>query len=147
MSQTYILDTNIVNSLYFNDKNAAAIRARIAAEPDANIYLCTVTIDELFRGALGEIRADEKRNVAGSGHTFLTRLIPFLAPYRFLPYDDAANAVFLAFPAAVRRAGAADCRIAAVAQVTGAVVVTRNTKHFSSITGTRHEDWTQAVTP
>ena len=147
MHQKYILDTNIINSLLFDDRNAAAIRARIAAVDSADVYLCTVTIEELFRGALGEIRADEKRNVAGEGHALLARLVAFLAPYPFLPFDDAANAIFVAFPATVRRNGAADCKIAAVAQVSDAVVVTRNTVHFASIPTTRHDDWAQTPTP
>jgi len=146
MIQKFILDTNIVNSLVDNDKYAVAIRSRIAAEPVGSIFLCTVTAVELIRGVLGQMQADESRKIAGQQHLYLAELIKTPAVYEYLPFDDAANAVFLAFSAAVRRAGAADCKIVAVAQVNSAVVVTRNAKHFASIIGTRHEDWTRAVT-
>jgi tRNA(fMet)-specific endonuclease VapC len=145
--QRSILDTNIFNSLFFDDANSALIRQRIAAEPEGTIFLCTVSADELLRGALARIRADETRHRAGDGHSFLADLVKQIATFDMLPFDDAANAVYLAYPAAVRRNGAADCKIAAVAQVNNAVVVTRNTRHFDSIPGIRYEDWTVPVAP
>ncbi|MBC8143549.1 MAG: type II toxin-antitoxin system VapC family toxin [Armatimonadetes bacterium] len=145
--QKYILDTNIFNALFHNDTNAAAIRTHIAAQPTGSIFLCTVTIEEALRGVYAQIHDDETRKRAGDGHALLPIIVKELAKYSFLPYDDAGNALFLAFPAAVRCVGAADCKIAAVVQVNSAVVVTRNTKHFASIPATRHEDWTQAVSP
>ena len=57
-----------------------------------------------------------------------------------LRYDDAAVQIFRDYPASIKRAGSQDCRIAAVAQANGFIVVTMNTAHFAKI-GVPNEDW------
>lgn len=50
-----------------------------------------------------------------------------------LRYDDDAAQIFHDFPAALKRAGSQDCRIAAVALANGFTVVNSNTTHFAKI--------------
>ena len=55
---------------------------------------------------------------------------------------DEAERLFRSWPAAVKRVGANDCRIAASAVVRGYTVVTCNGKDFGRIPGVAFEDWT-----
>lgn len=143
-TQRFVLDTDIYSLLALSrtaGEQYPHLIERIKAAGNQNIFLRAVTLEESVRGALAEIRREETRGKGTSGYALLSRIITALAQYPVLPFDDAANAIYLSYPASVRRNGA-DCKIAAVAQVNNAVVVTRNTRHFAAIPGVRYEDWT-----
>jgi tRNA(fMet)-specific endonuclease VapC len=96
-------------------------------------------------GALAFIKAEETRGTAHIGYRLLSDLLREIARFPFLPYDRAAEQIYHSYPAAIRRLGSADCKIAAVAQARGAIVITRNARHFSAIPGVTWEDWTQSI--
>ena len=76
------------------------------------------------------------------GYALLLRILRDLADLQLLPFDDDAERIYRKMPAAVRRIGAADCRIAASALSRGHTVITRNRRHFGQIPGLLFEDWT-----
>ncbi len=136
-----IIDTDTFSALFRNDANADRVRARMTMQTTGTVFLTEITAEETIRGALARIRAEETRGKLGGGYALLVELIQELAQYPFLPYDDAADQIYRSFSAAVKRTGSADCRIAAVAQANGAIVVTRNVRHYAAIPGTHFEDW------
>lgn len=144
-AQIFILDTDTFSSLFRRDSNSEQIRKEIGAQPEGSIFLTAITAEESLRGALAVIRVEETRGKWGNGYLLLTTLIQELAKYPFLPYDSAADLIYRSFSASVKRAGSAYCKIAAIAQASNAIVITRNTRHFSTISGTNFTDWTQVA--
>jgi tRNA(fMet)-specific endonuclease VapC len=58
------------------------------------------------------------------------------------PYDEAAASVFLHLePRLIRRIGAWDSRIASIALVHGATILTANKKDFLQVPGLNVENW------
>lgn len=135
----YLLDTDTYSNLL---RGNPRIIQRVAEAPTGSVYLCAVTPEEMLRGRLDYInqlraRKDMKLPLA---YDYLLDLVRELNRISILRYDDAADAVFQALPAQIKRAGSQDCRIAATAQVNGFIIVTSNISHFSKII-TDYEDW------
>ena len=135
----YVLDTDTYSNLLRNDE---LIKRRVSQAPFDSIYLSAITPEEMLRGRLDYInqlrtRKDARLPVA---YDLLLDLVRELNRIPILRYDDDADSVFQALPAAIKRAGSQDCRIAATALVNNFTVVTANTAHFSKIT-TDYEDW------
>jgi predicted nucleic acid-binding protein len=63
--------------------------------------------------------------------------------FNILPYTNAAEEHYRAYPAAVKRIGKMDCRLAAHAVLSGFIVVTCNTADFSRIPEAKIEDWSK----
>ncbi|NJK64197.1 MAG: type II toxin-antitoxin system VapC family toxin [Synechococcaceae cyanobacterium SM2_3_1] len=59
-----------------------------------------------------------------------------------MPYT-AAEQVFQSLPAAIKRIGSQDCRIAAIAHTTGMTIITANVADFLRINLAPIQDWTQ----
>jgi len=115
---------------------------RVAKAPAGSVYLSAATPEEMLRGRLDYInQLRTRKNVKlPLAYDYLLDLVRELNRISILRYDEAADAVFQALPAQIKRAGSQDCRIAATAQVNGFIVVTSNISHFSKIT-TDYEDW------
>ncbi len=118
---------------------------RIAGSRPGSVFLSQITAEETLRGALALIKVEEARGRAHIGYQLLSDLLREIARFPFLPYDEAAEQLYRSYPAAIRRIGSADCKIAAVAQAHGATVITRNIRHFSEIHGVVWEDWTKSI--
>lgn len=135
----YILDTDTYSNFLRGDE---PIKRRISQAPTGSVYLSAITPEEMLRGRLDYInrlraRKDVRLPLA---YDLLIDLVRELNRIPILRYDDDADKIFQAWPAAIKRAGSQDCRIAAVAQVNNFTVVTANTAHFSKITR-NYEDW------
>ena len=137
-----VLDTDIFSLLFHEDALAGRIRAHIAAQQEGGVCVSAITAEEALRGALARIREQETRNKSQTGYALLTALVLELSAYLILPFDAAAESIYRALPAAIKRAGSADCKIAAIAQTHGATVITRNARHFSAIGQAPYADWT-----
>jgi tRNA(fMet)-specific endonuclease VapC len=129
----YLLDTNTCIR-YLRDQNSR-VRRELAARPVADIFLCSVVLAELYRGARKSANPSASRAAVDT----------FAAPYVSLPFDD---------PAADRQAevrvhlerlglmiGPYDSMIAAIGLVHGLRVVTHNTAEFGRVPGLQVEDW------
>lgn len=134
----YLLDTNTFSNLL---RGNLQIKRRVSQVP-GRVYLCAVTPEEMLRGrldAINQARAKQESQLPIT-YDYLLDLVHELSRVSILRYDDDAVRIFRDFPASVKRAGSQDCRIAAVAQANGFLVVTSNTAHFTKI-GVAHEDW------
>jgi predicted nucleic acid-binding protein len=138
-----VLDTDIFSLLFHEDALAGRIRSRIAALTEGGVCISAITAEETLRGALARIREQETRNKPQTGYALLTALVLELSAYPILPFDAAAEVIYRALPAAIKRAGSADCKIAAIAQAQGATVIMRNVRHFSAIGQAPYADWTR----
>jgi tRNA(fMet)-specific endonuclease VapC len=140
----YLLDTDITSTL-FRGNSPEPLREKINLIPSDQIWVSAITVAEMQEGAFALIRKEEMRHVGTQGYRLLTEQVQFFADFPVLPFDDDCLALFSAFPPSVRRQGRADCQIAAIALRFGAIIVTRNLRHFTQIPGCRIEDWCEAI--
>jgi len=135
----YILDTDTYSNLLRGDE---VVNRRVSQAPLGSVYLCAITPEEMLRGRLDYInQLRTRRNFRlPLAYDFLLDLVRELNRISILRYDDDADRIFQAWPAAVKRVGSQDCRIAATALANGFTVITSNTAHFSKII-TKYKDW------
>ncbi len=135
----YILDTDTYSNLLRGNE---AIQRRVSQSPSGSVYICAITPEEMLRGRLDYInqlrtRKDSRLSFA---YDLLLDIVRELNRISILRYDDDADKIFEAWPAATKRIGSQDCRIAATALANGFKVITANISHFSKITD-QYEDW------
>ena len=100
-------------------------------------HLCTsaVTRGELLYG----------RKLKDGAHRFAQLVAQFLLHVQCLPWDEAAATHFASIAADLHKAGtpigSMDAMIAGHAMATGAVLVTKNARHFARVAGLKVENW------
>jgi len=139
----YALDNDAL-SLFL--RRQEPITSRLLAVPTQAIWLPAVTVEEQLRGRMAFLAGLNSSRSADSprvplAYELLLRTLRELEEFQFLEYDAAAEAVYQSWPAAVKRLGTRDCRIAVTAIVNGFTVITCNTRHFQPIPGISAEDW------
>jgi predicted nucleic acid-binding protein len=96
----------------------------------------------MIQGAFKLIRHDQRKGKGTGGYALLARILQDIPSFQILPFNDQANLIYKAMPAAIKRLGSADCRIAASAIAYGYTVITRNARDFGQIPNVKFEDWT-----
>ncbi|MBN9518239.1 type II toxin-antitoxin system VapC family toxin [bacterium] len=129
----YLLDTN-TRTRYLRDPNSR-VRRELATRPVADIFLCSVVLAELYRGAHKSANPTANRATVDA----------FVAPYVSLSFDDPAADRQAEVRVSLERLGLMigpyDSMIAAVGLVHGLTVVTHNTAEFGRVPGLVIEDW------
>lgn len=139
----YLLDVDTLERVFRADM---LVTGRLARTPKEQVWISSITVEEMLGGTLSEInKAREQganRDIEAPSR-YLARLIERLRIFNILPYTNAAEEQYRAYPAAVKRIGKMDCRLAAHASLSGFIVVTCNTSDFSRIPGAKVEDWSK----
>jgi len=76
-----------------------------------------------------------------TGYRELARLFDFFSAYHILPFDTAAAGRYEELRQAKIRVGTADLKIAAIALVNDALLLTANRQDFERIPGLRFANW------
>jgi tRNA(fMet)-specific endonuclease VapC len=138
----YILDTNIVTLLQHNNIQIIQ-RARVVGE--FNIFVTTVTLEEQLKGRLAVInKCNSNKNLEGlaSAHRQLKLTQKFFCSLNLLEFNQAACECYQELRQQKINIGSQDLRIAAIALVSQAVVVTQNYRDFIKVPNVILEDWT-----
>lgn len=135
----FILDTDHISLL---QRGASVIAAHLRTVEPAHCAVTAITLAEQVQGRLAQIHASKHESDAPVLFRLLQTTVMFYQAFNVLPYDEQAVAYFLRLRQAKLRIGTQDLRIAAVALVHGAVVVTRNRRDFGQVPGLSVEDWT-----
>ncbi|HKL01840.1 MAG TPA: type II toxin-antitoxin system VapC family toxin [Desulfotignum sp.] len=129
----YLLDTNVC--IHFLNGSSPSIETHFRSRSPSQIAICSIVKAELLFGARNSQRMDAN----------LQRLKLFFAPLQSLSFNDLCadeyGLIRADLTARGRLIGPNDMLIAAVARAHNAVLVTRNTREFSRITGLRLDDW------
>ena len=114
----------LINPMYFLDADTLErvfradylVTRRLDQTPPAQVWLSSITSEEMLGGSLAEINKvrDQKplRDIEAPSRYFV-RLLERLRAYNFLPYTNAAEEVYRAYDASVKRIGKMDCRLGA----------------------------------
>ena len=133
-------DADIFSELFFGSPTYAA---RAVAIPGEEQSLPIVVAEEVLRGRLSAVRRAEARTgrKLDQAYAMLQRSIASLNAFHILPYTDAADRLFRTWRTQKIRIGTHDLRIAAVAVVHGATLVSRNRTDFDLIPNLQVEYW------
>jgi toxin FitB len=127
-----ILDTNVVYDTA-RPRPSGSVAAWFAAQTDEHLFLTATVIGEL---AFGAARLPHGRRQAAL-QAWLQELLRVQFSERVLPYDADAALVYGTLVAAARSRGrepkVSDAQIAAVAQLHGMAVATRNFTDFEQL--------------
>lgn len=100
-----------------------------------------ITVAEQVQGRLAQVRSIQAEQDAPLRFHLLQATLLFYRDITILPYTAAAAARFTQLRQAKLRIGTQDLRIAAIALIHGATVITRNWRDFSHVPGLAIEDW------
>jgi predicted nucleic acid-binding protein len=120
-----LLDSDALSHLQKNDPVGAVIATRLAASPDPDSRITTVSVYEMLRGAFELIHQLKKKHkdLIPGFHLF-QELFDYLGVWRgqILPYDQAADEVYRGLLPRLRQDLGNDALIAAIALAHGAAV-------------------------
>jgi len=129
----FLLDTNAW--IVYLKSPASKIRDRLEKLQPSDVFLCSVVKAELLHGAAKYGNRDRRLEI----------LRQLFAPYRSLPFDDAAASAYgqIRHDLEVlgRAIGPNDLMIAAIAHTNRLTLVTNDTGEFSRVSGLQLEDW------
>jgi tRNA(fMet)-specific endonuclease VapC len=139
----WLLDTDHVSLLLERHPQISRQVASVGAE----VVISIVTVQELFNGWV--VRINSARDVEDVVRLYgkLSRTVALSGRVRVLDFDKKAGETFVRLlkenPTLSKQRLHKDIRIAAIALVNDATVVTRNYRDFSQVPGLKIEDWSR----
>ncbi|WP_291081858.1 type II toxin-antitoxin system VapC family toxin [Dietzia sp. UBA5065] len=134
----FVLDTNVVSALRVRGRHPA-VEEWASSVPVTDLFVTAMTIGEIERGIVAKERSDRRQGEI-LREWFDTRVLPAFAG-RVLPFDLAAARIVATYRVP-DRAPLDDALIAAVAQASGMIIATRNTRHFEPLGVACVDPWT-----
>ena len=136
-----LLDNDIL-SLHL--KGEPTTRSRVAAISSGQLFVPIVAIEETLRGWLNLIRladAGKAKVPIETAYARLRQAVSDLSAYRILNYTPTAHEHYLRLKSQKLRIGTRDLRIASIALVHDATLITRNRRDFDIVPSLKHEVW------
>ena len=137
-----LLDTDHLTVLkYPESPHAAGLTAKMQAAPEEVFAVTAVSVEEQVRGWLAKIReaADVEDQVPYYGR--FVDLIGFFSKWQIVPFDARAAGVFKQLRKDRVRIGTMDLKIAAIALVPRAKLLSANLRDFQQVPGLDVENW------
>jgi tRNA(fMet)-specific endonuclease VapC len=139
-----VFDTDHISLLQHRDSpQAETIRQRVRTLPAHEIAVTAATLEEQARSWISLIgrNSDVRRQVAYYGR-FIS-MFRFFESWQILPFDEPAADEFRRLRSERVRIATTDLKIAAIALVHDATLVSSNLRDFAKVPGLRVEDWLQ----
>lgn len=135
-----LLDTNHLAALkYRGTERYDRLTTRLAGVSEESIGVTVITVEEQFRGWLAAIARERQPQRQVRSYDELIGLFEFFTAFEIVRFDQAAAEAYTRFGAI--RAGAMDKKIAAIALVNNAMLLTENRRDFERFAGLRFENW------
>ncbi|MDP6118601.1 MAG: type II toxin-antitoxin system VapC family toxin [Planctomycetota bacterium] len=136
-----ILNTDHVNA--FQYRNSEAARRLEEKLKDAGDAAATtiITVEEHMRGWLADIRRMRKPLQQIVPYRRLAHLFQFYSSWEILVLDEAAAEEFTRLQKLGIRVGSMDLKIASIAKVASALLLSRNLSDFRKVPELMVEDW------
>lgn len=117
------------------------VTARVLACPAAHVFASAVNLEEAISGWYTFLRQAKRVEQVEQAYDELVRTVQFFGRLTLLPYDRFAIAEFEQLKRLKLNVRSSGLKIAAVARVHQAVVVTRNLRDFRRVPNLVCEDW------
>jgi tRNA(fMet)-specific endonuclease VapC len=139
-----ILDTDHFTILGItDDPRYSLLTERLLAAQDERIVTTVVTVEEQLRGWLAVINRWRDLHKQLPAYSRFGRLLEFLRGWEILPLDERVADTFDSLRGQRIRIGSQDLKIAAIALVHGALLLTGNSRDFRRVPDLNIEDWTK----
>ena len=137
-----ILDTDHLTVLrYEDDSHYSRLTSRLDASPDQHIVTTVVTMEEQMRGWLAEINRWREVRRQITAYERLVRMVEFLSEWEIIRLDDPVANQFDRLRKSGVRIGSQDLKIASIAVVHNALLLSANLRDFRRVPGLRVENW------
>lgn len=138
-----LLDTDHVTLLKYPESDRSARLARkLRALPRGEVVAVSiVSVEEQMRGWLAAIAKERGSRRQALAYAELAGLFAYFRAFTIVVFDDSAADRFDELRAAKIRIGTMDLRIAAIALVQNALLLTTNRGDFEKVPGLRFENW------
>ncbi|MCP4112735.1 MAG: type II toxin-antitoxin system VapC family toxin [Desulfobacteraceae bacterium] len=134
----YILDTDIL-SLHL--RGHEQLKKNLLAVPPEQTGITIITVEEVIRGRLAQIRRALKPDDRLKSYYWLSKTFDQLCCFNVLKFDSHAEAHFQRLRTHKIRIGTQDVKIASITLSQNAILVTRNRKDFERVPFLKIEDW------
>jgi tRNA(fMet)-specific endonuclease VapC len=136
-----LLDTDHL-SVFMDERNARHGPLNSRMEAAAEQVACTiVSVEEVLRGWLAVINRPRDVHRQLPAYARLGQLFTVLGDWVIVPFDGRAADQFVSLRRRRIRIGAMDLKIASIALVNDALLVTANLRDFSLVPGLHCENW------
>jgi tRNA(fMet)-specific endonuclease VapC len=136
-----LLDTDHITVLERKeDKRHLPLKSALQRRWDEGVATTVITVEEQFKGWLAKIHRAEEVEQELDPYSRLTGLISFFARWRIEQFDQSALAEFKNLKQRVR-VGTQDLKIASIALIQNALLLSANLKDFEKVPGLRVENW------
>ena len=136
-----ILDTDHVNALQSEESLESALVVKMGRSSDRDFTTTVITLEEQMRGWLALIHRLKDVHQQIPAYQHLVALFSFFDRWKILPFDERAADEFTKLREQKVRLGTMDLKIAAVALVNDALLLTANLRDFERIPRLRIENW------
>jgi tRNA(fMet)-specific endonuclease VapC len=140
----YLLDTDHISLIARGGRECTAILKRLAEIAPGQVSVSIVNYEEQMRGWFAEIAACRSVDRQPEIYARLTKMLQFYCAVQIFTFDDLAVTQFQQLWIARLRVGTMDLKIASIALVNNATLLTRNSTDFGKVPGLKTEDWSLA---
>jgi tRNA(fMet)-specific endonuclease VapC len=140
----YLLDTEHLVVLQRRTQPASAkLTERLRREDPSDIFVSVISFHEQMQGWLAFLNRTPSASQIVLAYSELEELGRSFFEMNVLPFSDEAQKRFDSLRKQRIRIGTMDLRIASIALVEGATVLTANTTDFEKVPGLMIDDWTR----
>ena len=137
-----LLDTDHVNVLKYPDRpQFETLTSQLNAAADQDIATTIITVEEQMRGWLAWINRADNVHRQVLAYSELLWLFNFFSRWQVVPFDDQAATRFQNLLQQRIRIGTMDLKIAAIALVHDALLLSANLRDFQQVPDLRVADW------
>jgi tRNA(fMet)-specific endonuclease VapC len=137
-----VLDTDHLSILKYSASHGCqALIALMKASADRQFGTTIISVEEQWRGWFAVIARSKDVRRQVRAYQELVELHAFLSNWTILPFDDRAADHFEQLRADGVRIGSMDLKIASIALVHDALVLSANLQDFQRVPGLRIENW------
>ncbi|MGB3298469.1 MAG: type II toxin-antitoxin system VapC family toxin [Phormidesmis sp.] len=138
----YIFDTDHLTVLQRGGIGATQLRKNLRERKIDRITTSIISCEEQFQGWLNFIKRQESPERQALGYVELKRQLENYCTMNIMNFDRQASEEFQRLRKQYRRIGTMDLKIASIAVMNKATVLTRNISDFGRISVLQIENWT-----
>jgi tRNA(fMet)-specific endonuclease VapC len=138
----YVFDTDHLSILERRGAGAQSLLIRLANVNPNEVAATIISYEEQMRGWLSYIKKAQIVQGQVVAYKQLNKQLTNYCAIPILEFDEPAAQEFQRLKKAYPRLGTMDLKIAAIALVNQAILLTRNSSDFGQIVGLPTEDWT-----
>ncbi len=139
-----LLDTDHLSVLQVRSSDRRTRLVARMALCDDTIGTTIVGVEEQMRGWLVSIAKEKSVTRQVTSYRELGRLFEFFEGFEIAPFDDRAAARWEELRKSKIRLDTMDLKIASIALVNNATLLTANRRHFEKVPGLKFENWMDA---